>query len=31
VSHFPRAMCRVTAGDGREGLGWIEWNRNQRD
>ena len=30
VSHFPRAMCRVTAADGRAGLGWIEWNRNQR-
>jgi hypothetical protein len=30
VSHFPRAMCRVTAADGRTGLGWIEWNRNQR-
>lgn len=30
VSHFPRAMCRVTAGDGRTGVGWVEWNRNQR-
>lgn len=30
VSHFPRAMCRVRAADGRSGLGWIEWNRNQR-
>ncbi len=30
VSHFPRAMCRVTTADGRAGLGWIEWNRNQR-
>jgi hypothetical protein len=29
VSHFPRAMARVTAGDGRRGSGWIEWNRNQ--
>jgi hypothetical protein len=29
VSHFPRSMCRVTADDGRSGLGWIEWNRNQ--
>ena len=29
-SHFPRAMCRVTTGDGRSGLGWIEWNRVQR-
>jgi hypothetical protein len=30
VSHFPRAMCRVRARDGRQGLGWVEWNRNQR-
>ena len=30
VSHFPRAMARVRAGGGRTGLGWIEWNRNQR-
>jgi hypothetical protein len=30
VSHFPRAMCRVRADDGREGVGWVEWNRNQR-
>ncbi len=30
VSHFPRAMCRVAAADGRTGLGWIEWNRVQR-
>jgi hypothetical protein len=30
VSHFPRAMCRVSTADGRSGLGWIEWNRNQR-
>jgi hypothetical protein len=29
VSHFPRAMCRVSSGDGRSGLGWIEWNLNQ--
>lgn len=28
-SHFPRAACRVAAADGRTGLGWIEWNRNQ--
>jgi hypothetical protein len=28
VSHFPRAMCRVRAADGREGSGWVEWNRN---
>lgn len=30
ISHFPRAMCRVRATDGREGWGWVEWNRNQR-
>jgi hypothetical protein len=30
VSHFPRAMCRVSTGDGRTGVGWVEWNRNQR-
>lgn len=29
VTHFPRAMARVTSADGRDGLGWIEWNRNQ--
>jgi hypothetical protein len=28
-SHFPRAMCRISTGDGRSGLGWVEWNRNQ--
>ncbi len=31
VSHFVRAMCRVTDADGATGLGWIEWNRNQKD
>lgn len=30
VSHFPRAMCRVATADGRTGVGWIEFNRNQR-
>jgi hypothetical protein len=30
VSHFPRAMSRLRTADGREGLGWLEWNRNQR-
>jgi hypothetical protein len=30
VSLFPRAMCRVRAGDGRVGAGWVEWNRVQR-
>ncbi len=29
VTHFPRAMCRVRTGDGRGGVGWIEFNRNQ--
>jgi hypothetical protein len=27
VSHFPRAMVRYEVEDGREGLGWIEWNQ----
>jgi hypothetical protein len=27
---FPRAMARVRTADGREGSGWIEWNRVQR-
>jgi hypothetical protein len=27
VSRFPRAMCRFTAPDGRQGLGWTEWNQ----
>ena len=30
VSHFPRAMCRVTTSDGRSGLAWVEWNRNSQ-
>jgi len=29
VAHFPRAMCRLISEDGRSGLGWVEWNRNQ--
>lgn len=29
VSHFPRSWCRVTAGDGRAGHAWTEWNRPQ--
>ena len=29
VSSFPRAMCRVTAADGRTGVAWVEWNRNR--
>lgn len=27
VSHFPRAMCRFAADDGRTGYGWTEWNQ----
>jgi hypothetical protein len=27
TSHFPRAMVRYEAEDGRRGLGWIEWNQ----
>jgi hypothetical protein len=27
VSHFPRAMCRFIADDGRTGYGWTEWNQ----
>ena len=30
MSHFPRAMCRVRTTDGHRGLGWVEWNRNQK-
>ncbi len=26
-AHFPRAMCRFTADDGRSGYGWTEWNQ----
>jgi hypothetical protein len=29
VSHFPRAWATVTMRDGRRGVGWLEWNRNQ--
>jgi hypothetical protein len=29
VSHFPRAWVTVTTADGRRGVGWVEWNRNQ--
>jgi hypothetical protein len=29
VSFFPRASCRVTAADGRRGVGWLEWNLPQ--
>ncbi|WP_422747200.1 phosphotransferase [Mycobacterium sp. WMMD1722] len=27
VSKFPRAWARVSTGDGRTGVGWLEWNR----
>ena len=27
VSRFPRAWCRFTASDGRQGQGWTEWNQ----
>jgi hypothetical protein len=27
VSHFPRALCRFIADDGRAGYGWTEWNQ----
>jgi hypothetical protein len=27
VAHFPRALCRFTAADGRAGYGWTEWNQ----
>lgn len=30
VAHFPRAACRLSCSDGRRGLAWVEWNRNQR-
>ena len=29
VAHFQRALATVKAQDGRHGVGWIEWNRNQ--
>jgi hypothetical protein len=28
VAQFPRAWATVTTSDGRRGVGWIEWNRN---
>jgi Ecdysteroid kinase-like family len=30
LSRFPRAWATVTTADGRTGVGWLEWNRNQR-
>jgi hypothetical protein len=29
VSHFPRAWATIITDDGRTGVGWVEWNRNQ--
>jgi Phosphotransferase enzyme family len=29
VSHFPRVWATVNTADGRTGVGWLEWNRNQ--
>ena len=29
ISHFPRAWATVVTDDGRSGVGWVEWNRNQ--
>ena len=29
VSEFPRAMCEISASDGRQGVAWVEWNRNR--
>lgn len=31
VSFFPRAWAEVRTTDGRRGVGWLEWNTNQRD
>lgn len=28
VAQFPRAWATVTTTDGRNGVGWLEWNRN---
>ena len=28
TSQFPRAMCSVRTADGRDGVAWVEWNRN---
>lgn len=30
TSRFPRAAARFVTGDGREGIGWIEWNQPDR-
>jgi hypothetical protein len=28
VSWFARSWASITTADGRPGIGWIEWNRN---
>ena len=30
VSFFPRAWATVQTADGRHGVGWLEWNTNQK-
>ncbi|MGV1087881.1 MAG: phosphotransferase [Mycobacterium sp.] len=30
ISFFPRSWATVKTADGRNGVGWIEWNRNQQ-
>ncbi|MGA8328119.1 MAG: phosphotransferase, partial [Mycobacterium sp.] len=29
ISQFPRVWATVATADGRTGVGWLEWNRNQ--
>jgi hypothetical protein len=29
LGDFPRAWASVVTDDGRSGVGWVEWNRNQ--
>ncbi|MBO0866398.1 MAG: phosphotransferase, partial [Mycobacterium sp.] len=31
ISEFPRVWATVRTADGRSGVGWLEWNRNQPD
>jgi hypothetical protein len=28
VAQFPRSWVAVRTSDGRDGVGWVEWNRN---
>jgi hypothetical protein len=30
VARFPRSLARFSHADGRQGLGWIEWNQIQQ-